>query len=164
LAINVRDAARATVGGHRHGAHHRIRPQRHPPGGRGHWERRHDRVEHGPDIAALYACAAEAARRAALVRARQLRETPLRYRQIHALGRAAEQFLSAVVRHAGQELAVRQWRETRHVAADADVFLDVIVKGRKVRVADGPVFTEPIARGRFEIEVAQPVRRARLVE
>ena len=59
--------------------------------------------------------------------------------------------------HRRQEDAVRHLRQPFRPPADADERLDVVVPGRQVRVADGPVDAVSLARIGLEVQVGQPV-------
>ena len=63
-------------------------------------------------------------------------------------------------RHAGLEPAVRQLRQPLRVPAHSDAAFHVVVPGRDVGIADGPVDAVAVARIRLEVEVAPAIHLA----
>src|SRR5581483_8337140 len=71
--------------------------------------------------------------------------------------RSLEFLLHTVELHRRQKLAVRKLRQILRAATDSDKALDMIVPGRQITIANGPVHRDAIARVRLEIHLAPAI-------
>src|SRR5262245_6689866 len=74
-----------------------------------------------------------------------------------ALDGFLQEMLAAGHRHRRQELAVGKLRQLFVRAADTREILDLRIVRFEVLRADRPIFFIPVAAGRLEVEIAQPI-------
>ena len=72
----------------------------------------------------------------------------------------ADELLRAIQFHRRKKLAVGQLRQSERFAGNSSEFLDIVVPGSKVGVADGPVNSNSVAEIGFEVEVAPAIALA----
>src|SRR6266513_856605 len=139
-----------------HAVHDRVGDDGEFAGALGRRQRRAQAREVAAVAAAPGALVAGPAGPPALVRLRQIRDP--RNRHVApgegVLDPALHEVLGAVQFPGGQDVPVRQVRQTEPLAAHPHEALDVVVPGSQVLVADGPVDTVPVAQIGPEVEVA----------
>ena len=135
-----------------------VRTQRHPASRGGRRQRRRVAGEIGAVRTASVTEISRLALPSPIVRLRQDRDAAADQPPIlKARGDPVAQVrLDAVHVERGQQLAVRQLRQPRVLAADADELLDMVVPRLDVVVADRPVDADAFLRIRLEIQIAPP--------
>ena len=157
-AVHVVDAAAAAGVVQLHVAHHRVRDEGQPSGGRGRRQRAGGaRVVGAGRAPAAAGAAVVAGRTSTHGRGEDRRAPDGEGAPELLLERLARDHLAAVERHGRQEHAVGKLRDAFGLSADADEALDPVVVGRELGVLERPVRSEAVAARRLHVVVADAV-------